>query len=108
MKPKSTNKKDRGPAAHSTPSAKEKPKKAATDKNSKPKHTDKRAKSSDGSTPMAEPKPSRAEKNKNLNGTKSDGKGCKEKRKNGNIEKEKSDVKHKKRKAEDTAEQPKE
>ncbi|XP_052525564.1 RNA exonuclease 4 isoform X1 [Tympanuchus pallidicinctus] len=108
LKPKSTNKKDRGPAAHSPPSAEEKSKKAATDKNSKPKHTNKRAKSSDGSTPVAEPKPSRTEKNKNLNGTKSDGKGCKEKRKNGNVEKEKNDVKHKKRKAEDTAQQPKE
>ncbi|XP_031457664.1 RNA exonuclease 4 [Phasianus colchicus] len=108
LKPKSTNKKGRGPAAHSAPLAKEKSKKAATDKNSKLKHTDKRAKSSDGNTPMAEPKPSGAAKDKNLNGTKSDGKGCKEKRKNGNIEKEKSDVKHKKRKAEDTAQEPKE
>ncbi|XP_072208803.1 RNA exonuclease 4 [Excalfactoria chinensis] len=109
LKPKSTNKKDRGPNAHSPPLAKVKPKKAATDKNSKPKHTDKRAKSStDGDAPMAEPKGRRAEKDKNVNGTKSDGKGCKEKRKNGCIEKEKSDVKHKKRKAEGKAEQPKE
>lgn len=109
LKPKSTNKKDRGPTAHSPPLAKVKSKKAATDKNSKPKHTDKRAKScADGSTPMAGPKPRKAEEDKNWNGTKSDGKSCKEKRKNGNIEKEKSDVKHKKRKAEAAVQQPKE
>ncbi|XP_021269532.1 RNA exonuclease 4 [Numida meleagris] len=109
LKPKPTNKKDSGPTAQSPPLAKVKSKKAATDKNSKPKSTDKRAKSSaKGSPPAAEAKPKRAERDTNLNGTKSDGKGCKEKRKNGNIEKEKSDVKHKKRKAEDTAQQTKE
>ncbi|NXJ16408.1 REXO4 exonuclease, partial [Odontophorus gujanensis] len=109
LKPKPTGKKDSGPAAHSPPSAKGKSKKA--DKNSKPKSAEKRARSSADSNPPAaepKPKPKRAERDKNSNNTKSDGKGCKEKRKNGNIKKEKSDVKHKKRKAEDTAQQPKE
>ncbi|OXB76318.1 UNVERIFIED_CONTAM: hypothetical protein H355_006729 [Colinus virginianus] len=105
--PKPAGKKDSGPPARSPPSAKGKSKKA--DKNSEPKSAEKRARSSaDSSPPVAEPNPKRAERDKNSNGTKSDGKGCKEKRKNGNIEKEKSDVKHKKRKAEDTAQQPKE
>ncbi|XP_015734543.1 RNA exonuclease 4 [Coturnix japonica] len=109
LKPKSTNKKDGGLNAHSPPVGKVKHKKAATDKNSKPKHTDQRAKSSaDGGAPMAEPKGRRDEKDKSVNGIKSNGKGCKEKRKNGSIEKEKSDVKHKKRKADDKAQQPKE
>ncbi|NWJ08686.1 REXO4 exonuclease, partial [Crypturellus undulatus] len=50
---------------------------------------------------------------KTLNGTGKDGKGCKEKkktkRKNGNVEKERGDIKHKKRKAEEHVEpQPKE
>ncbi|NWV84916.1 REXO4 exonuclease, partial [Dasyornis broadbenti] len=46
--------------------------------------------------------------NKNLNGTKSNGKGCKEKKKNG-VVKEKYDLKHKRRKAEEHMEQqPKE
>ncbi|NWZ20099.1 REXO4 exonuclease, partial [Asarcornis scutulata] len=74
VKPKSTNKKENGPAKDSPPLDKKKSKAVATDKN--------------------------------LNGT--NGKGCKEKRKNGNIEKEKGDVKHKKRKAEDVEQQPKE
>ncbi|NXW07947.1 REXO4 exonuclease, partial [Fregetta grallaria] len=59
--------------------------------------------------PLAKPKSKRVATDKNLNGTKSDGKGCKEKKKNGNILKEKGDIKHKRRKAEEHAEQqPKE
>ena len=59
--------------------------------------------------PLAKPKSKRVAMDKNLNGTKSDGKGCKEKKKNGSILKEKSDIKHKRRKAEEHAEQqPKE
>ncbi|KAI6076032.1 Gem-associated protein 5 isoform X1 [Aix galericulata] len=58
--------------------------------------------------PLAKPKSKKVATDKNLNGTKSNGKGCMEKRKNGNIEKEKGDVKHKKRKAEDVEQQPKE
>ncbi|XP_068270258.1 RNA exonuclease 4 isoform X2 [Nyctibius grandis] len=59
--------------------------------------------------PLAKPKSKRVATEKNLNGTKSDGKGCKEKKKNGNILKEKGDIKHKRRKAEEHAEQqPKE
>ncbi|NXT63526.1 REXO4 exonuclease, partial [Chaetops frenatus] len=47
--------------------------------------------------------------NKNLNGTKSNGKGCKEKKKNGLVVKEKDELKHKRRKAEEHVEQqPKE
>ncbi|NXT54873.1 REXO4 exonuclease, partial [Pluvianellus socialis] len=59
--------------------------------------------------PLAKPKSKRVATDKNLNGTKSGGKGCKEKKKNGNILKEKGDIKHKRRKAEEHAEQqPKE
>ncbi|NWR91183.1 REXO4 exonuclease, partial [Furnarius figulus] len=59
--------------------------------------------------PLAKPEPKRAAVNKNLNGTKSHGKGCKDKKRNGNIVKEKNDVKHKRRKAEEHVEQqPKE
>ncbi|NXH75565.1 REXO4 exonuclease, partial [Hydrobates tethys] len=59
--------------------------------------------------PLAKPKSKRVAMDKNLNGTKSDGKGCKEKKKNGSILKEKGDIKHKRRKAEEHAEQqPKE
>ncbi|NXS43285.1 REXO4 exonuclease, partial [Balaeniceps rex] len=59
--------------------------------------------------PLAKPKSKSVAADKNLNGTKSDGKGCKEKKKNGNILKEKGDIKHKRRKAEEHAEQqPKE
>ncbi|NXU34298.1 REXO4 exonuclease, partial [Drymodes brunneopygia] len=47
--------------------------------------------------------------NKNLNGTKSNGKGCKEKKKNDIVVKEKDELKHKRRKAEEHVEQqPKE
>ncbi|XP_005494168.2 RNA exonuclease 4 [Zonotrichia albicollis] len=47
--------------------------------------------------------------NKNLNGTKSNGKSSKEKRKNGIVVKEKDELKHKRRKAEEPLEQqPKE
>ncbi|NWU65061.1 REXO4 exonuclease, partial [Pterocles burchelli] len=61
------------------------------------------------SPPLAKPKSKSVPTDKNLNGTKSDGKGCKEKKKNGNIVKEKVDIKHKRRKAEEHAEQqPKE
>ncbi|NWX48051.1 REXO4 exonuclease, partial [Steatornis caripensis] len=61
------------------------------------------------SPPLAKPKSKRVATDKNLNGTKSDGRGCKEKKKNGNILKEKGDIKHKRRKAEEHAEQqPKE
>ncbi|NXG91558.1 REXO4 exonuclease, partial [Stercorarius parasiticus] len=59
--------------------------------------------------PSAKPKAKRVAMDKNLNGTKSSGKGCEEKKKNGNILKEKGDIKHKRRKAEEQAEQqPKE
>ncbi|KAF1630781.1 RNA exonuclease 4, partial [Eudyptes filholi] len=59
--------------------------------------------------PLAKPKSKKVAMDKNLNGTKSDGKGCKEKKKNGNILKENGDIKHKRRKAEERAEQqPKE
>ncbi|KAM6047165.1 RNA exonuclease 4 [Theristicus caerulescens] len=54
---------------------------------------------------LAKPKSKRVATDKNLNGTKSNGKGCKEKKKNGNILKEKGDIKHKRRKAEEHAEQ---
>ncbi|XP_029816429.1 RNA exonuclease 4 [Manacus vitellinus] len=61
------------------------------------------------SPPLSKPKSKGVEVNKNLNGTKSNGKGCKEKRKNGNVVKEKDDLKHKRRKAEEHVEQqPKE
>ncbi|KAF1505683.1 RNA exonuclease 4, partial [Megadyptes antipodes antipodes] len=60
--------------------------------------------------PLAKPKSKKVAMDKNLNGTKSDGKGCKEKKKSGNILKENGDIKHKRRrKAEERAEQqPKE
>ncbi|XP_010292422.1 PREDICTED: RNA exonuclease 4, partial [Phaethon lepturus] len=59
--------------------------------------------------PSAKPKSKRVTMDKNLNGTKSTGNGCKEKKKNGNILKEKGDIKHKRRKAEEHMEQqPKE
>ncbi|KAM9256652.1 RNA exonuclease 4 isoform 1-T1 [Cariama cristata] len=59
--------------------------------------------------PLAKPKSKRVAIDKNLNGNKNNGKGCKEKKKNGNILKEKGDIKHKRRKAEEHAEQqPKE
>ncbi|NWS55591.1 REXO4 exonuclease, partial [Chunga burmeisteri] len=59
--------------------------------------------------PLAKPKSKRVAIDKNLNGNKNNGKSCKEKKKNGNILKEKGDIKHKRRKAEEHAEQqPKE
>ncbi|OPJ67707.1 RNA exonuclease 4 [Patagioenas fasciata monilis] len=65
--------------------------------------------SAKGAPPLAEPKSKRGATDKTLNGTKSDGKGCKEKKKNSNILKEKDDIKHKRRKAEEqTEQQPKE
>ncbi|NXM00489.1 REXO4 exonuclease, partial [Tyrannus savana] len=61
------------------------------------------------SPPLAKPKPKKVAASKNLNGTKSTGKGCKDKRKNGNVVTEKDDLKHKRRKAEEHVEQqPKE
>ncbi|NXS29234.1 REXO4 exonuclease, partial [Pomatostomus ruficeps] len=61
------------------------------------------------SPPSAKPGSKGVTANKNLNGTKSNGKGCKEKKKNGIVVKEKDDVKHKRRKAEEHVEQqPKE
>ncbi|NXC47091.1 REXO4 exonuclease, partial [Penelope pileata] len=83
LEPKSTHKKDNGPTKDNPPVAKLHP-------------------------PSAQPKSERAAMDKNLNGAKSSGKGCKEKRKNGNAKKEKGGIKHKKRKAEDAEQQPKE
>ncbi|NXM25796.1 REXO4 exonuclease, partial [Oxyruncus cristatus] len=61
------------------------------------------------SPPLPKPKSKGVAVNKNLNGTKSNGKGCKDKRKNGNVVTEKDDLKHKRRKAEEHVEQqPKE
>nr|XP_009932960.1 PREDICTED: RNA exonuclease 4 [Opisthocomus hoazin] len=58
---------------------------------------------------LAKPTPTRVATEKNVNGTKSGGKGSKEKKKSGNILQEKGDVKHKRRKDEEPAEQqPKE
>lgn len=107
VKPKSANKKENGPAKDSPPLDKKKSKAVAADKNLKPKSINKKDNSSaKDSAPLAKPKSKKVATDKNLNGT--NGKGCKEKRKNGNIEKEKGDVKHKKRKAEDVEQQPKE
>ncbi|NXI47401.1 REXO4 exonuclease, partial [Galbula dea] len=59
--------------------------------------------------PLAKPKSKSITADKNLNGTKSSGKGSKETKKNGNILKEKSNIKHKRRKAKEHKEQqPKE
>ncbi|NWI78018.1 REXO4 exonuclease, partial [Dryoscopus gambensis] len=59
--------------------------------------------------PSAKPESEGVTVNKNLNGTKSNGKGCKEKKKNGIVVKEKDELKHKRRKAEEPVEQqPKE
>ncbi|KAL9827046.1 RNA exonuclease 4-like [Geothlypis trichas] len=61
------------------------------------------------SPPLAKPKSKGVTANKNLNGTKSKGKGSKEKKKNGIVVKEKDELKHKRRKAEEPVEQqPKE
>ncbi|NWS94071.1 REXO4 exonuclease, partial [Mionectes macconnelli] len=61
------------------------------------------------SPPLAKPKPKGVAASKNLNGTKSNGKGCKDKRKNGSVVTEKGDLKHKRKKAEEHVEQqPKE
>ncbi|XP_013049430.3 RNA exonuclease 4 [Anser cygnoides] len=108
-KPKSANKKEDGPAKDGPPLDKKKSKAVAADKNLKPKSTNKTDNSSaKDNPPLAKPKSKKVATDKNLNGTKSNGKSCKEKRKNGNIEKEKGDVKHKKRKAEAVEQQPKE
>ncbi|NXL50143.1 REXO4 exonuclease, partial [Podilymbus podiceps] len=76
----------------------------------KPKPTNKPDNASaKNSPPLAKPKSKRVATDKNLNGTKTDAKGCKEKKKNSNILKEKGDIKHKRRKAEELVEQqPKE
>ncbi|RLW00500.1 hypothetical protein DV515_00008770 [Chloebia gouldiae] len=59
--------------------------------------------------PLAKPESKRVTAKKNLNGTKSNGKGCKEKKENGIVVKEKDELKHKRRKAEEHMEQqPKE
>uniref|UniRef100_A0A8C5IRN0 RNA exonuclease 4 n=1 Tax=Junco hyemalis TaxID=40217 RepID=A0A8C5IRN0_JUNHY len=59
--------------------------------------------------PLAKPESKGVTGNKNLNGTKSNGKSSKEKRKNGIVVKEKDELKHKRRKAEEPLEQqPKE
>ncbi|XP_041908667.1 RNA exonuclease 4 [Corvus kubaryi] len=61
------------------------------------------------SPPAGKPESKGVTVNKNLNGTKSNGKGCKEKKKNGIVVKEKDELKHKRRKAEEHVEQqPKE
>ncbi|NWX55079.1 REXO4 exonuclease, partial [Promerops cafer] len=61
------------------------------------------------SPPLAKPESKGVTANKNLNSTKSNGKGCKEKKKNGIVVKEKDELKHKRRKAEEHVEQqPKE
>ncbi|NXY08095.1 REXO4 exonuclease, partial [Pteruthius melanotis] len=59
--------------------------------------------------PLAKPQSKGVTASKNLNGTKSNGKGCKEQKKNGIVVKEKDELKHKRRKAEEhVEEQPKE
>ncbi|XP_040461215.1 RNA exonuclease 4 isoform X1 [Falco naumanni] len=61
------------------------------------------------SPPLAKEKSKSVAVDEKLNSTKSGGKGCKEKKKNGSILKEKVNIKHKRRKAEEHAEeQPKE
>ncbi|NXO68592.1 REXO4 exonuclease, partial [Phainopepla nitens] len=65
--------------------------------------------SAKGSPPLAKPESKGVTANKNLNNTKSNGKGSKEKQKNGIVVKEKDELKHKRRKAEEHVEQqPKE
>ncbi|NXC99331.1 REXO4 exonuclease, partial [Certhia familiaris] len=64
--------------------------------------------SAKASPPLAKPESKEVTANKNLNGTKSKGKGCKEKKKNGIVVKEKDELKHKRRKAEEHEQQPKE
>ncbi|XP_056361483.1 RNA exonuclease 4 [Oenanthe melanoleuca] len=65
--------------------------------------------SAKASLPLAEPVSKGVAANKNLNGTKSNGKGCKEKKKNGIVVKEKDELKHKRMKTEEHVEQqPKE
>ncbi|NXQ53356.1 REXO4 exonuclease, partial [Anthoscopus minutus] len=59
--------------------------------------------------PLAKPESKGITANKNISGTKSNGKVCKEKKKNGIVVKEKDELKHKRRKAEEHVEQqPKE
>lgn len=59
--------------------------------------------------PVAKARSKKVAVDKNLSDTKSDGKGCKEEKKNCNILKEKGDIKHQRRKAEEHGEQqPKE
>ncbi|NXG73459.1 REXO4 exonuclease, partial [Baryphthengus martii] len=62
--------------------------------------------SAEDNPPLAQPKSKKVATDKNINGTKSDGKGRKGKKKNGSILKEKGDIKHKRRKAKEHGEQP--
>ncbi|NXQ38842.1 REXO4 exonuclease, partial [Catharus fuscescens] len=65
--------------------------------------------SAKASPPLAKPVSKKVTANKNLNGTKSSGKECKEKKKNGVVVKEKDELKHKRMKTEEHVEQqPKE
>ncbi|XP_014728806.1 PREDICTED: RNA exonuclease 4 [Sturnus vulgaris] len=65
--------------------------------------------SAKASSSLAKPISKRVTANKNLNGTKSNGKSCKEKKKNGIVVKDKDEVKHKRMKTEEHVEQqPKE
>ncbi|OWK61342.1 RNA exonuclease 4 [Lonchura striata] len=65
--------------------------------------------SAKASPPLAKPESKGVAAKKNLNCTKSNEKGCKEKKKNGIVVKEKDELKHKRRKAEEHVEQqPKE
>ncbi|XP_062447298.1 RNA exonuclease 4 [Rhea pennata] len=61
--------------------------------------------SAKSSSPLVNPKSKRTAMGNNSDGTKKDGKGCREKKKNGNTEKEQGDIKHKRRKAEEHVEQ---
>ncbi|TRZ12629.1 hypothetical protein HGM15179_014483 [Zosterops borbonicus] len=61
--------------------------------------------SAKASPPLAKPESKEVIANKNLNGTKSNRKGCKEKKKNSIVVKEKDELKHKRRKAEEHVEQ---
>ncbi|NXD09212.1 REXO4 exonuclease, partial [Nothocercus nigrocapillus] len=75
----------------------------------KPKPASKTSSASAQSSPPLDATSKRSAGDKTLNGTGKDGKGCKEKKKNGNIEKERGDIKHKRRKAEQHVEpQPEE
>ncbi|NXA49799.1 REXO4 exonuclease, partial [Nothocercus julius] len=75
----------------------------------KPKPASETTGGSAKSSPALDAASERSAGDKTLNGTGKDGNGCKEKKKNGNIEKERGDIKHKRRKAEEHVEpQPEE